>query len=149
MKKLILLAALAIICTTALAQTKVTYIDGVKVSQQEADKLKMEDIASMEVGKDGNHITTRAAVCNAYWNFFKSKSPQYAVLVPTLQELYKVQYIINGTVLTSNFDNTLAKVNDSNLESITIIDNASLAKDYNINDKHYGVVIKTKKPAIK
>jgi hypothetical protein len=149
MKKLMLSAALAVICTAGFAQTKATYVDGVKVSQQEADKLKMDDIGSMQIDKDGTHITTRTAICNAYWTFFKSKSAQYAKLVPTIQEIYKVQYIINGTVLTSSFDATLAKVNDSNLESIAVVDNATLNKDYSIADKPYGVIIKTKKVATK
>jgi hypothetical protein len=149
MKIFILSAAFAVASATGFAQTKPTYIDGVKVTQQEADKLKMDDVAGMQIDKDGTHVTTRAAACNAYWSFFKSKSPQYATLVPTIQEIYKVQYIINGTVLTNNFDNTLASVNETNLISIAIIDNATLNKTYGVADKPYGVIIKTRKTTAK
>jgi hypothetical protein len=149
MKIFIISAAFAVISAASFAQTKPTYVDGVKVTQQEADKLKMEDITAMQVDKDGNHITTRMATCNAYWAYFKSKSPQYARLIPTINELYKVQYIINGTVLTTNFDNTLAGVNDNNLISIAIVDNATLSKNYNVTDKPYGVIIKTHPTAAK
>jgi len=144
MKIFIISAAFAVISAAGFAQTKSTYVDGVKVTQQEADKLKMEDVASMQIDKDGNHITTRTAACNAYWTYFKSKSTQYASLVPTIQELYKVQYIINGTVLTTNFDNTLAGVNDNNFISIAIVDNTTLSKNYGVADKPYGVIIKTR-----
>lgn len=149
MKIFILSVAFALISTVNFAQSKPTYVDGVKVTQQEADRLTKDGIASMQIDQDGIHFTTRTAACNAYWTFFKSKSPQYATLVPTIQEIYKVQYIINGTVLTSNFDNTLAGVNDANLTSIAVIDNSTLSKTYGVTDKPYGVIIKTRKTPAK
>jgi hypothetical protein len=56
-------------------------VDGVKVTQQEADKLKMEDITAMQVDKDGTHITTRMAIMQRLLGIILNQNlPQYARL---------------------------------------------------------------------
>ncbi|NCD68623.1 hypothetical protein [Mucilaginibacter agri] len=152
MKTLILSSALVLASLAGFSQSskpKTYYVDGVKVTEQQANKIKPDNLVSVQIGVDGVYFTTRNSACNLYWTYFKSKSEAYAAVVPALKDIYKVQYIINGTILTSAFDNTLANVNDANLVSIDVIEQDELTKQYGISDKPYGVIIKTKKVTVK
>lgn len=153
MKILILSSAFVLMGLAGFSQSsksKAYYVDGVKVTEQEANNIKPDNLANVRFEADGSvNFTTRTSACNLYWNYFKSKSEAYAAVVPALKDIYNVQYIINGTILTHGFDATLANVNDANLVSIDVIEQDELTKQYGVSDKPYGVIIRTKKVTAK
>jgi hypothetical protein len=106
-----------------------------------ADSLKINDPNA----KNGTiYITTKAFAREHYWNYFKSKSPDYAKQVPDLATEEKVVYIVNDKLLTTNFEADLFAINDSNLTELTLIGGEALKKDYKIRGRVIGIIIKTK-----
>ena len=77
-------------------------------------------------------------------HYFKTKSPDYLKIVPTPQSDSSVIYILNDKVLKTNFEGDLSGVDDNNFIEIIIIDKQKLNKDYNISDKSFGVIVRTK-----
>lgn len=143
-----------------LGDNPVFFIDSVMVDKDEMNKYQPNDIAGVSVyhdstairligpdGKDGVvYIETKTFAKNRYWNYFKSKSPEYAGIVPTPQSDTIVQYILNTRILKSNFEGDLSLIDDSIFKGITVIDSTTLQKDYGISGKPYGVIIKSDKP---
>jgi hypothetical protein len=65
--------------------------------------------------------------------------------VPDLATEERLVYILNGKVLTTNFEGDLFAINDSNLIELKIIDKKTLKQDYEISVRGIGVVITTRK----
>ena len=63
-------------------------------------------------------------------------------IVPTPESDSSVIYILNGKVLTTNFEADLSEINDKSFIELTIIDKNTLRKKYKILDKAFGVLIK-------
>ncbi|OJY89999.1 MAG: hypothetical protein BGP13_23150 [Sphingobacteriales bacterium 40-81] len=134
------------------------FIDSVNVTRIEMQEYQPNDIAAVTVYKDANaiklvgeqgkfgvvYIETKRFARNKYWNYFKSKSADYLKNVPTPQSDSSVIYILNGKVLKTNFEGDLSGIDDKNFIKLTVIDKQKLSKDYNISDKSFGVIIKTK-----
>jgi len=83
-------------------------------------------------------------MADSHWNYFISKSADYLKIVPTPQSESSVVYILNDKVLKTNFEGDLSGINEQSFIDLIIIDKQKLKKDYNIADKAFGVVIRTK-----
>jgi hypothetical protein len=143
-----------------LGDEPVFFIDSINVDRSELMKYQPEEIAQVSVykdstaiklvgpdGKDGVvYIETKAFAKNKYWNYFKSKSADYAKAVLTPQGDSTVQYILNGRILTKNFEGDLSLIDDDIFKEIKVIDKETLEKEYKIKDKSYGIIIKSDKP---
>lgn len=116
------------------------------------------DIALISVYKDSSatrllgreakngvvYITTKSFARDKYWEYFKSKSAEYATRVPDMGKETTIQYLLNGKALTENQEGSLFTINDENFVTLRFIDRKQLKKDYNIADKKLGVLIETK-----
>lgn len=143
-----------------LGEEPVFFIDSMNVDKSELMKYQPEQIAQVSVYKDSNaiklvgpegkdgvvYIETKIFAKNKYWNYFKMKSADYAKIVLTPQADSAVQYILNGRILTKNFEEDLSLIGDDILKEIKVIDKKILQKEYNITDKSYGILIKSEKP---
>ncbi len=135
----------------------VFFIDSVNVTRIELQKYQPDEIAFVNVYKDGNAIkllgeqgklgavyfVTKKFVRNKYWNFFKSKSPEYLKIVPTPESDSSVIYILNGNILKKNHESSLADIDDKTFIELKVIDKKTLRKIYKVFDKTFGIVIKT------
>ena|SRR5215203_1227952 len=143
-----------------LGDEPVFFIDSVNVEKGELSKYSPNEIASVSVykdssairlvgsdGKDGVvYITTKAFAKNQYWNYFRSKSPEYAKVVTSPQADTTVQYILNGRILKDNYEGDLSLINDKVFQELNVIDQQTLRQRYNIIGKTYGVIVKSEVP---
>ena len=90
------------------------------------------------------YLTTKSFARDSYWNYFKSKSPDYKDKVTDLKMESKVVYILNNKILHTNFEADLFDINDSNFVSLQVIAGNQLKKDYKVSGKPIGVIITTK-----
>lgn len=137
----------------------VFFLDSIRVNAGVLKNYQPTEIAMVSVYKNADslkitepnakngivYITTKAFARDHYWNYFKSVSPDYAKQVPDLATEQKLVYILNGKVLTTNFESELFVINDSNLIELKLIDKKTLKQDYDIRVRGIGVVITTKK----
>lgn len=95
-------------------------------------------------GKNGViYIYTRDYAKSKYWDYFKSKSKAYVKAVPAFDKDNDVVYILDNKVLEKNFEEDLFKVNDSRFHDIKVIGKKTLARDFKIKNKNWGIVIQT------
>lgn len=97
-------------------------------------------------GKDGAvYITTVKSAKASYWNYFRTKSSDYKLLLNTPQSDTMVQYMLNGELLTdSAAPGILFTISDKNFKSLKIIDKEQLSSDP-VYPKRYVVAITAKK----
>jgi len=111
------------------------------------DTLKIKKIFKGEAKRGLIYIETKSFARQKYWSYFKSKSSEYARLVPTpLSDTTKIVYILNEKVLKDNYEGYLSNITDKDFRKITIIDQKELIDKYNIHNKEYGILIITKPP---
>lgn len=136
----------------------VFFIDSVNVTRIEMQEYQPTDIAIVTVYKDTNaiklvgeqgkfgvvYVETKKFARNKYWNYFKSKSVDYLKIVPTPQSDSSIIYILNDKALKTNFEGDLSGIDDKNFIELIVIDKQKLNKDYNISDKSFGVIVRTK-----
>lgn len=138
----------------------IIFMDSINVDYSQIAKFEADEIASFTVikgkeaidlmgeeGKDGViYIETKKFAKIRYWNYFKSKSPEYFQIVPDLEKETSIQYVLNDKILTDNFEGNLASINDQIFKGITIISKDELIKKYNVENKDFGVLIKSDVP---
>ena len=138
----------------------IVFMDSIIVDYSQIAKFEADEIASFTVfkgkeaidlrgkeGKDGViYIETKKFAKIRYWNYFKSKSPEYFNILPDLEKENSVQYVLNDKILTDNFEGNLASINDQIFKGITIISKDELVKKYNIENRDFGVLIKSSVP---
>ncbi len=143
-----------------LGDDPVFFIDSVNVDKSEMMKYQPDQIAKVSVykdsdaielvgpeGKDGVvYIETKTFAKKRYWNYFKTRSVEYANIVLTPESDSTIQYILNGKILTTNFEGDLSLINDDIFKELKVIDKETLQKEFGIPDKSYGVVIKSDRP---
>jgi hypothetical protein len=143
------------------------FIDSVNVTRIELQEYQPTQIAVMTIYKDTNaiklvgqqgkdgvvYIETKKFARNKYWNYFKSKSPDYFKAVPSLEDDSTVVYILNGEIQKQNFEGDLSIIDDKTFIDLKVIGKELLSKNYGIQDKFFGVIInaniKTKKAKTK
>jgi hypothetical protein len=145
MKHLVLFSAFITIGLAGFAQNspKAYFIDGVKSTERETSKISPDQLASVQMDKDGAHYYTKPVARKKYWAYLSAKSPDYGHAVPDATDDSNVLYIINGALFTTGYEMTLLGINDQNFDSIKILDKDKLMKFYSVTNKAYGVVIKT------
>jgi len=140
------------------------FIDSIRVNKGVLSNLEPSEVATVTVYKDTNvikkifhgsngpgdikngliYIETKDFAKNRYWNYFKSKSPDYARIVTTSEkDTVTVQYILNGKVLQKDFEGDLASIDDKIFIRLVVIDKKHLAAEYGITNKEYGILITT------
>lgn len=136
----------------------VFFVDSINVTRIELQEYQPNDIAVVTIYKDTNaiklvgpqgkdgvvYVETKKFARTKYWNYFKTKSEDYLKAVPTLQADSSVVYILDGKVLKQNFEGDLSTINDNNFIDLKVIDQTQLIKDYDIHNRTYGVLIRTK-----
>ncbi len=139
----------------------VYFIDSIRVNRRVLQNYDPSEIAAITVLKDSSaiarmgteakngliYIETKKFAKDRYWNYFKSKSPQFAKLVPSVDGDTSIQYILNKRVLTKNYEGDLASINDKVFKGVQIISKKQLKKEYGITDKDFGVIITSDVPA--
>ncbi|TSD66660.1 hypothetical protein FFF34_004425 [Inquilinus sp. KBS0705] len=131
------------------------FVDSIQVYKADLIKYNPQDIAMVRVYKGNDaikvggpeakngviFIETKAYDKKRYWNYFKSKSAEYAKLVPSPIEDSNVQYILNKKVLKENYEGDLASINDELFKEIQIINKEQLIKEFGVKNKDYGIII--------
>lgn len=134
------------------------FLDSIRVNQGVLKNYQPSEIAMVTVYKDSNaiklggneakngliYIITKEFARKHYYSYFKSKSNEYASTFSDEKKEEKAIYILNGKVLSSNFESDLFTIDDKNFVSLKVIDKDSLKKDYHVSGKSFGVVITTK-----
>jgi hypothetical protein len=139
----------------------VYFIDSIRTNLAFLEEAyKPSDFAFVTVYKDSNaikiggkeakngviYVITKSFARQSYWAYFKSKSPEYLKNVPDLKSEKDVIYILNGKTLTENYEGDLYNINDTNFIELNFIDKKQLKGNYNISNKKFGILIKTKSP---
>ena len=132
----------------------VFFIDSIRVNKVVLQNYNPDEIASLTVYKNSNatkrvasatngliYIETKTFAKSRYWKYFKSKSAEYAKIVPSPGNDPKIQYILNKKILKDNFESDLAAIDDTTFKRIQIISREQLINNYNITDKEFGVLI--------
>jgi hypothetical protein len=138
--------------------TPLYFVDDRLVYKSVIDLYNPDEIAAVQVFRDSTALAryglpgkngvicmvTKAFAREQYWSFFRSKSADYMRIVPSPYKEDKIVYILNDKVLLKNMEADLYFVNQGNYIDIEIIEQELLKKNYHIDDKEWGVLIKTK-----
>jgi hypothetical protein len=141
------------------ANEPIFYLDSIQVNKRVLNLYGPTEIAAVVVYKDTSairiagekgkngviYITTKAHARDKYWTYFKLKSLDYLNAVPSIKKEENVVYILNGKVLTKDFEGDLYFIDNSNFIDLKVIDKNQLQKEYNIKNKKFGIIIKTSK----
>lgn len=133
----------------------IIFIDSVNVNPSEVLEYDSNTISLVTVykekeardlygkkGKDGViYIETIPFSKNRYQNYFKNKSTDYKRIIEEESTDENIQYILNGEILTKDFEGKLALINDEVFKKIEILNTEELLEQYKISRKKYGVLI--------
>jgi hypothetical protein len=132
-------------------------MDSIEVFRDEMQNVDPNTIAAVTVYKDKNatdrfgpkaengliYIETKAFVRKRYWTLLSAKSKEYLKRVPAPDKENGVVYILNGKPLLKSHEGDLAGLNATTFESLSVIDQAALKKEYQLDGYRWGIVIKT------
>lgn len=132
----------------------IMFVDSVRISQADLQKYKFDDIATVTVYEDSTkfkhldsnaigaiYIETNQFSRKRFLNYFKYKSPEFKNLSASQQSDDSFQYVLNGEVLSKNYEGKLAAINDKNFKSITVIRKEELMDKYGATNKIFGIVM--------
>jgi len=95
---------------------------------------------------DGAYIIqSRAYAKTMFESLFSSFSKDYAKVISST-DTSDIQYILNGKILTGNFEGELSGLNRKSLKKIGIIDQNELSTKFRIVNKPVGVIVIAKIP---
>lgn len=172
MKLLIIIPALFILSLTAFAQDSpksamsklgpnpMFIVDSQKISQSDLAKLNSDSVAGVNVlydtsavklfgdsAKDGVVIIeTRAFARRIFISFFRTHSHSYDSLYTTIGNDTSFAYIINDKIQKGNYEGNLSLINEELFIGLEILSKDELITKYNINNKQFGILVKSKKP---
>ena len=134
--------------------------DGKEMLKSEMTNINPNDIAMVTVlkkdtfekyGEKAKHgvilIQTKVYCTKLFQQYLSGKSAEYKKILSDDSNDQNVQYVLNEKVLKDNYEGDLASIADSTFISINVV-GAKELKAYEVTDKKYGVVIKTK-PKVK
>ena len=138
----------------------VYFIDSVEVSQAALQDYAPESIAALTIykdaeatrlvgtrGKDGVvYVETKLFDTRHYRRYFARKSTAYAQLVAAGVAETNIQYVLNGRLLTTNYEGDLASIDDQLFQGLAVLDQAALQQRYPDNSATYGVVLTSRTP---
>lgn len=141
--------------TSKLGSDPMFFIDSIRVNGNELQNYDPNEIASVTIyrdedalnlfpleGKDGVvYIQTKKFSKTRFQDYFKTKSAEYKKLLLKENDDTKLQYILNGKILTENFEGDLASLDDKVFKSLKVIHKNELQKKFKIEDKEYGIII--------
>ena len=134
-------------------------LDGKVIKNDALQSINANDIAIVNIYKDKEAvkrfgkqakngaviISTKTFAVKSFESVFSSFSNDYKNVIRQFSE-DEIQYIMNGRKLSDNYEGDLAVINKKYLKSIKIIPADELLKNYQVNDKKVGVIIKSKRP---
>lgn len=132
----------------------IIFIDSLNVRSSEMQKYDPKSISLFTVykdkeakdlfGEDGRdgviYIETKPFSGKRYQNYFKTKSAEFKKIIDT-ESKKDIQYLLNGKVLSENYEGDLALINDKTFKSVKILNSEELLKQYKISGKKYGILI--------
>ena len=135
-------------------------LDGQKVSQSKLSNYYPDSIATIVVlydtsatklygdsAKDGAIIfETRSFARCMYVSFFRKSSQSYDSLYNVIGTDNSFAYIINDKVQTGSYEGNLSSINGQLFEGLEIINKEYLYSKFNVSDKNFGILVRTKKP---
>jgi hypothetical protein len=135
----------------------VFFLDSIRINRGVLTSYEPTEIAYITVLKDTNatkvlgpegkngvvYIYTKDYAKSKYWDYLKSKSKDYAIAVPSVDNEKDVVYILDNKILEKDFEGDLFNLDDSRFRDIKVIDKKMLKKDFNIKDKNWGILITT------
>lgn len=92
------------------------------------------------------YVETRGFSKKRFLRYFKSKSKEFSKILDSKGDDSTFQYILNGKILTGNFEGDLAIIDDKLFQKINIIKQKELSAKYSIKDKDYGIIIASTVP---
>lgn len=134
-------------------------LDSTIIVRDSLQNVSPEDIADITVlkeesataafgdkGKNGVIIIETKKFARAkYIKFLRAASPQYDSLYQKIGSDTAFQYILNGKVLTQNYEGSLAPLSLQKLTDVQILNKQQLKDSFDIDDKDYGVAIISEK----
>jgi|688.fasta_scaffold94191_3 hypothetical protein len=135
-------------------------LDSQKVSQSKLSNYYPDSIATIVVlydtsatklygdsAKDGAVIfETRSFARRMFISFFRKSSRSYDSLYNAIGADTSFAYIINDKVQTGSYEGNLSSLNDQLFDGLEIINKENLYSKFNVNDKKFGILVRTKKP---
>lgn len=169
--KILFLVALISVTSTAWGQrpqkaaqqlgtAPVYFIDSVEVAQSALQQYSPDSIAALTIykaadairlagvrGKDGVvYIETKSFERRHYRRYFARKSPAFAQLLAKGTAEASIQYVLNGRLLTTNYEGDLASIDDQIFQTLEVLDQTTLRQRYPSTTAMYGVVLKSRVP---
>lgn len=144
-----------------LGRSPLFFIDSARVSKSELNNYDPKSIASLNMltdsvdkapfgmeGEDGVvFIETIPFARKRFVRFFRKVSTVY-------DSLYSVQgadssfcYVINDKLQINNYEGNLASIDDKLFISLTVINADELKRLYAVNDKKYGILVRSHAPS--
>ena len=133
-------------------------LDNKAVTKDILKKYKEEDIAAVAILKDSDAVritkdkrkdlviivTTKVYARAHFLDYLKSKSMDFVKVFSSSPNGKDIVYILNDKTLDDNHENMLYFVDDRNFIDLKVIDKGHLKSDFNIIDKKWGIVVRTK-----
>ncbi len=133
-------------------------LDNKEVTKDILKKYKENDIAAVAILKDSDAVkitkdkkkdlviivTTKVYARAHFLDYLKSKSMDFVKVFSSSQNGKDIVYILNDKALDDNHENMLYFVDDRNFIDLKVIDKGNLKRNFNITDKKWGIVVRTK-----
>jgi hypothetical protein len=136
----------------------ILFLDEVRISSEDMQKINPNDLAAIEVLKDSSaikrlgdegkngviYITTLTHAREKYIAYLRSKSKEYANVVQSIDDEINVVYILNNKILKKENAGDIYLINDENYIDLKIISDTELQQEYSIPDKKIEIILTTK-----
>ncbi|WFB64782.1 hypothetical protein PZ892_06135 [Sphingobacterium sp. WM] len=93
---------------------------------------------------DAIFIISKSANRKKYQNYLGAKSAKFRKLIMEDNLNANVQFIINNQVVKQDVEKALSKINDENFILLKVLNKDKLKKEFQVEDKDFGVSIRTK-----
>lgn len=93
---------------------------------------------------DAVFIISKSANRQKYQNYLGAKSAKFRKLIMEDNLNANVQFIINNQVVKQDVEKALSQINDENFVLLKVLNKDKLKKEFQVEDKDFGVSIRTK-----
>lgn len=93
---------------------------------------------------DAVFIISKSANRKKYQNYLGAKSTKFRKLTMEDNLNTNVQFIINNQVVKQDVEKALSQINDENFVFLKVFNKDKLKKEFQVEDKDFGVSIRTK-----
>lgn len=131
----------------------IMFVDSVRTNSADMQGINPNSIATVTIYKESAtkilpeaigglvYVETKKFAKSRFQRFFKFQSKNYADLLLSYPTDDDIQYILNGKVLTENYEGDLASITKTTFKSLSVISANELINSYNVTNKKVGVVI--------